>query len=169
MLYRVDIASGEVRELARPYTITFPSGGGADGGVGGLALAPDGQSVAIFKVSGGITPAPGTNVTDMAAAREWGEQLGTTVEIRSVDDGRLLGRMPGGQMTVNDVAWDPRDRFTAAVSSDALFLWNRKTGSHVVRTLDDSGIRHWLSINNDGSRLAITARRGVQIYRIEEK
>lgn len=167
VLRALDIKTGDLRELARPYTTTFPGGGGEDAAVDGLVPAPDGKSVALFKTSGAIRPSPGTNKIDMDAAKKWEEALGTTVEIRSTDDGRLLDRMPGQEMGVDEVAWDPRDRFIAVAGRDALFLWRRQGGAPAIRTYDESG-RRSLAINGDGTRLALAAANGVRIFRIEE-
>jgi len=169
VLRLADIATGELRELAKPYTISFPAGGGGNGDVDGLVLAPDGKSVAIFKTGGGVTPVPGTNKIDLVAEKKWEEALGTTVEIRSIDDGRLLDRMPGQELGVVDLAWDPRDRFIVIAGRDAMFLWQRQGGTQALRTYDDPGIVHKICITDDGSRLALTTSNGVRIFRIEER
>lgn len=171
ILSRVDATTGEVRELATPYKIEFPAGGGAGAPVEGLVVNPDGNAVAIFKGVGGIYPAPGRNFVDEDAARKWDTDLGTTVEIRSVEDGRLLDRMPGtGPVgTVVSLAWDPLDRFIAVSGHDALYLWDRHTGKQAVMTYKDARIRHALSISRDGRRLALTTATGLRIFRIEAK
>jgi hypothetical protein len=169
VLRRADVATGGVRELARPYTTSFPAGGGANGSIEGLVPAPDGKSVAIFMSGGGIYPAPGSNTIDQEAARQWREELGTTVEIRSLDDGRLLERMPGPDAGAVDAAWDPRDRFIAIAGRDALFLWARRDDAQAIMTFDDPGTLHSLAITPDGGRLALTTRGGVRIFRIEEQ
>jgi len=166
VLSTADIVTGDLRELPRPYTTTFPGGGGASGSVEGLVLAPDAGSVAIFTHGTSVTPPPGRNSVDMVAAKAWARTLGTTIQIRSVADGRLLYRMPGEALDVVDLAWDPHDRFIAAAGGDGLFLWHRQSGGTAVRAYSDAGIRHSLSITNDGTRLALTTANSVRIFRI---
>jgi WD40 repeat protein len=168
VLRRVDITTGDIRELARPYTTAFPTGGGTSAMVDGLVLSPDGKSVAIFQTGGVITPDPGTGKIDVVAEQKWHATLGTTVEIRSVDDGRLLDRMPGPEAGVVGLVWDPMNRFIAVATRNALILWQRQSGALVVRTYGDPGILHRLSITNDGTRLGLTTARGVRIFRIKE-
>jgi hypothetical protein len=66
-------------------------------------LSPDSKSVAIFERGGVVRPAPGSNTIDQAAEIKWDEELGTTVEIRSIEDGRLLDRMPGKELGAVDL------------------------------------------------------------------
>jgi WD40 repeat protein len=168
VLRLADMTTGEIRELARPYTTVFPTGGSASGWVDGLVLSPDSKSVAIFKTGGGITPAPAAGTINMKTGQKWEESLGTTVEIRSIDDGRLLDRMPGPETGVVGLVWDPRDRFIAVAGRDALIIWQRKNGELASRTYEDPGIPHTLSLTNDGTRLALTTGRGVRIFQIQE-
>jgi WD40 repeat protein len=163
-----DMTTGEIRELAKPYTTVFPTGGSAWGRVDGLVPSPDGKSVAIFLTSGGIKPDPDTGTINMKAAQKWEEGLGTTVEIRSIDDGRLLDSMPGPETGVVGLVWDPRNRFIAVAGRDALIIWGRESGALAVRTYDDPGIPHRLSLTKDGTRLALTTGRGIRIFRIQE-
>jgi hypothetical protein len=94
--------------------------------------------------------------------------LGTGVEIRSIDDGRLLNRMPGRQSAgARNLAWDPLDRFIAVAGGDALYLWATRNGTVTLWTYDDPGIVHTLAVTNDGARLALTSANGVRIFRIE--
>jgi WD40 repeat protein len=171
VLRLADAATSDVRELARPYTTSFPGGGSEVGIVRGLVPAPGGRSVAIFSRGGGRLSIVAKSQADLAAAK-WEETLGTTVEIRSVDDGRLLDRMPGREAGVSDLAWDPQDRFIAVAGRDALYLWHRQGGAVAVMAyggLLSSGIAHSVAITNDGTRLALTTARGVRIFRIEER
>jgi WD40 repeat protein len=168
VLRLADLTTGDIHELATPFTTVLPTGGSASGWVDGLVLSPDGKSVAIFKTSGGIKPDPDTGTIDMDAARKWDQTLGTTVEIRSVDDGKLLDKMPGPEAGVVGLVWDPHNRFIAVAGRDALILWQRRSGALAFRTYDDPGILHRLSITNDGTRLALTTSRGIRIFRIED-
>jgi WD40 repeat protein len=169
VLRRVDIATEMRLELAKPYATSFPKGGGDTGCVNGLALGPDGRSVAIFMGGGAVTPIPGTNTVDGNAEAMWEQALGNTVQIRSVDDGRLLARMPGEAMSVDDLVWDPLDRFIAVSNGDAVFLWHRQNGQVAIRSYDEAGLIHSLAICPDGSRLAVATGDSIQIFRIEEK
>jgi WD40 repeat protein len=171
VLRLADAATGDVRELARPYTTSFPGGGSEVGIVRGLVPAPGGRSVAIFSSGGGRLSIVAKSQADLAAAK-WEETLGTTVEIRSVNDGRLLDRMPGPEAGVSDLAWDPRDRFIAVAGRDALFLWHRQSATVVAMTYGgpmSSSISHSVAITSDGTRLALTTAKGVRIFRIDER
>lgn len=169
VLRRADLPTGEVRELAAPYTTKFTAGGGAQGSVDGLVPSPDGKSVTIFNTSSSIFPAPGRNYTDDAAAKKWDDDLGSRVQIRTIDDGRLMARAPGGvEVLPRGLAWDPRDRFIAVAGGDAVILWGWRSGGQAVMTYNDPGIVHMLSISNDGARLAVTTGNGLRILRIEE-
>jgi len=164
----VNITTGDVGKLATPYAAVFPEGGSQSGWVKGLVLSPDGKSVAIFgeEARGPETGANGR--LDVKAWKKWEEALGTTVEIRSVDDGRLLDRMPGPEAGVVALAWDSRDRFIAVAGRDALMLWRRQNGA-LTHLYYSPGITHGLSISPEGTWLALTTTGGVQIFRIEEK
>jgi WD40 repeat protein len=169
VLRLANVATGDVRELASPYTTSFPGGGSVVGIVRGLVTAPGGRSIALFG-TGSLMSIAGR--ADSTAAQKWEETLGTTVEIRSVNDGRLLDRMPGPEAGVSDLAWDPRDRFIAVAGRDALFLWHRQSATVVAMTYGgpmSSSISHSVAITSDGTRLALTTAKGVRIFRIDER
>ncbi len=166
ILRQADTATGVVRELANAYSETFASGGRSQAMIDGLVFAPDGHSLVIFGWVSGISPAPGSNFIDVAAEAKW---LGAGVQIRSVEDGRLLAQMPGSYISPQSVSWDPKDRFIAIAGHDALYLWDRREGGQVLMTFGDGSIPHRISIANDGSRIAVTGAANVRIFRIDDR
>ncbi len=124
--------------------VSRPSRGILDG----LVLAPDGKAVATF------------------------DPLGAGVDILSVAEGRLLDHLRGTETgAVQDLTWDPRDRFIAVAGHDALFLWNRRAGTVAARSYGGllGGGVHAICISDDGARLALTTATGLRIFRIKEQ
>jgi eukaryotic-like serine/threonine-protein kinase len=101
------------------------------GRVGGLALSPDGQTLA-------------TAGADL------------TISIWDINTGRLLQRLPGHRDEVTSLAFDPKqNRFLASASWDGVVkLWDTQTGLE-VRTFTGPGRRvNCVAFSPDGRRLA---------------
>jgi hypothetical protein len=143
-LFTANTKNGVVRKLAQIYA--------ADRGlVDGLAPSPDGKAVVTFETLGAPV-------------------VGTGVEVRSTNDGRLLSQMPGtANIGAREVAWDPLDRFIVCSARDTLILWNWRSGDRALMTIGELGSIAHFSINADGSALALADRGVIRIFRIQEQ
>lgn len=143
-----DMATGTQVMVLRP-----PQGTGAEGELSGVALSPDGETVAL----GGST----------------GWQWDNTYSIYLLDraSGRLLHRISGLPGVINRLVYSPDGRWLAAsLTTQGVHVFNTKNGTKVGQDVAYRDLSYGLHFSPDSQRLVTTCWDGeVRLYALENE